>query len=59
MPLPKSKKPGVIIKFLKKEKPGMKKKQRIAIALSQARKHGADMTPEHEALKQRMYKKMM
>ena len=41
MPLPKSKNPGTIIKFLKHEKPGMHHKQRVAIALNQARKAGA------------------
>lgn len=40
MPLPKTKNVGRLVKFLKKEKPKMKKKQRIAIALSQARKSG-------------------
>jgi len=39
MPLPKSSDVGKIIRFLKKEKPNMSKKQRIAIALSQSRKY--------------------
>lgn len=33
MPLPKTKDVGKVIRFLKKEKPNMPKKQRIAIAL--------------------------
>lgn len=41
MPLPKTKNVSRLIKFLKKEKPKMKKKQRVAIALEQARKAGA------------------
>lgn len=41
MPLPKTKDPGKIIRFLKKDRPGMSRKQRVAIALSQARKSGA------------------
>ena len=44
MPLPKSSDPGKIIRFLKREKPGMPQKQRIAIALSQARKSGAKIS---------------
>jgi len=41
MPLPKTKDVGKVIKFLKKEKPGMSRKQAIAISLAQARKSGA------------------
>lgn len=41
MPIPKTKKVGKVISFLKKEKPNMPKKQAIAIALSTARKSGA------------------
>lgn len=33
MPLPKTKDPGRVIKFLKKEKPYMSREQMIAIAL--------------------------
>jgi len=40
MPIPKSRKVGKTIKFLKKEKPGMAKKQKLAIALDVARKAG-------------------
>lgn len=40
MPLPKTRDVGMLIRFLKKEKPKQSKKQRIAIALSQARKSG-------------------
>lgn len=43
MPLPKTKKVGKVIKKLKKEKPSMSKKQKVAIALSVARKAGADI----------------
>lgn len=39
MPLPKTSDIGKIIRFLKREKPQMSHKQRIAIALSQARKY--------------------
>ena len=41
MPLPKTTDVGKLIGFLKKDKPGMPHKQRIAIAISQARKSGA------------------
>ena len=40
MPIPNSKDIGEVIKFLKRDKPGMKKDQRIAIALSIAKKNG-------------------
>lgn len=43
MPLPKSKDPGKTIKKLNAEKPGMPRKQKIAIALNQARKAGANI----------------
>ena len=43
MPLPKSKDPGKTIKKLNKEKPSMPRKQKVAIALSQARKAGANI----------------
>ena len=41
MPLPKTKDVGRLVKFLRKEKPNMSKKQITAIALGQARKAGA------------------
>ena len=41
MPLPKTKDVSRLIRFLKKEKPTMKSKQRIAIALEKARESGA------------------
>ncbi len=41
MPLPKTKDVGRLIRFLKKEKPTMKPKQRIAIAIEKARESGA------------------
>ena len=37
MPIPKSKKVGTIMSFLKREKPAMPQKQKIAIALNTAR----------------------
>jgi len=43
MPLPKTKNVGKVMHFLKKEKPGMPLKQRIAIAMEQARKSGANI----------------
>lgn len=43
MPIPKTKSVGKTIKFLKKEKPSMPKKQRVAIALETARRAGADI----------------
>lgn len=44
MPIPKTKDVGKTIRFLKKEKPGMSKKQRTAIALETARKAGAKIS---------------
>lgn len=41
MPLPESKDVGLIMRFLKKDKPNMARKQKIAIAVNQARKSGA------------------
>lgn len=43
MPIPPSKDVGSTIRFLKKDKPGMPHKQRIAIALETARKAGASI----------------
>ena len=43
MPLPKSRDPGKTLHILKKEHPEMPYKQRVAIALSQARKAGANI----------------
>ena len=43
MPLPETKSVGKLMRFLKKEKPGMPKKQKIAISLNQARKAGANI----------------
>ena len=39
------------MRFLKKEKPGMGQKQKIAISLNQARKHGADIPLAKEAVR--------
>ena len=41
MPIPETKDVGKTISFLKTEKPGMPKKQKIAIALDVARRSGA------------------
>jgi hypothetical protein len=41
MPIPKTRDVGKTIKFLKKDKPGMPRKQRVAIALETARRSGA------------------
>ena len=41
MPLPKSRDPGETIAKLNQEKPGMPRKQKVAIALNQARRAGA------------------
>ncbi len=40
MPIPKTKDVGNIIDFLKNEKPGMARKQKVAIALNVAREAG-------------------
>ena len=44
MPIPKTRNVGKTIRFLKREKPAMPQKQRIAIALETARKAGAKIT---------------
>lgn len=54
-PLPHTTDIGKIMKFLKKEKPDISNKQRIAIALSQARKSGARI-PLSEAIERRIRK---
>lgn len=41
MPIPKTKDVGKTIRFLKKDKPGLPKKQKVAIALDVARRAGA------------------
>ena len=41
MPIPKTRKVGETIRFLKREKPGMPQKQKVAIALETARRAGA------------------
>ncbi len=41
MPIPPSKDVGKTIKFLKREKPQMPQKQKVAIALETARRAGA------------------
>jgi hypothetical protein len=52
MPLPKTKDVGKLISFLKREKPGMKHAQRVAIALDTARK----VDPKVGAMKKRLKK---
>lgn len=48
MPLPKTQKVETLIRMLKHEKPDMPQKQRVAIALSQARKAGAKIPKKKE-----------
>lgn len=43
MPIPQTKDVGKTIRFLKHDKPGMPQKQKVAIALSVARKAGASI----------------
>lgn len=45
MPLPKTKSVAKIMRFLKKEKPSWSREKKIAVALEQARKHGANINP--------------
>ncbi len=51
MPLPKTRDIGKLMKFLKKDRPGMPKKQKIAIALSQARKAGKNIPLQKEIVR--------
>jgi hypothetical protein len=55
MPLPKTKDVGKIIRFLKKEKPGMDRDQRVAIALEHARSMGASIPKKHK--KKKLYRR--
>lgn len=55
MPLPETKNVGKLMKFLKKDKPGMPTKKKIAITLNQARKSGANI-PLRNELKRRAKK---
>jgi len=59
MPIPVTKDVGSTVKFLKKEKPGMPHRQKIAIALETARKAGADIkeNPISKEIKKRSKKK--
>lgn len=50
-PLPKTGKVSTIMSFLKKEKPSMSRKQKIAVALETARRHGADIPPKESQVK--------
>ena len=43
MPLPVTRDVGTVIRALKEHHPGMPQKQKVAIALSQARKAGASI----------------
>jgi len=43
MPIPKTKHVGSVMEFLKKDKPKMPHKQRIAISLNTARRSGANI----------------
>ena len=53
MPIPQTRDVGKTIDFLKKEKPSMKRKQRVAIALSTARRAGAKIKRNpHNELKE-------
>ena len=54
MPLPKTQSVGKVMRFLKKDKPGMPEKQKVAISLSQARKAGADIPNPKEKKKKVM-----
>ena len=50
MPIPKTKDVGSTIKFLKREKPGMPSKQKLAIALETARRSGADIPEKNNPI---------
>ena len=52
-PIPKSRDVGKTIKFLKREKPGMPHKQKVAIALSTARKAGAKIAKKAKRLRKK------
>jgi len=57
MPIPKTQNVGKTIEFLKKDKPGMPQKQKVAIALSVAREAGAKIPTEKMPMKKKMHKK--
>lgn len=57
MPLPKTADIGKIIRFLRKEKPSMPFKQKLAIALSQARKYAKGKRKKALMEAYRRYKK--
>lgn len=54
MPLPKTKSVGKVMRFLKKEKPNMPQKQKVAIALETARKAGAKIPKKKKTSHYRM-----
>ena len=57
MPIPKTRDVGKTVSFLKREKPGMPRKQRIAIALSTARRAGAKIKRNpHDEVKEAVKK---
>lgn len=53
MPLPKTSDVGKLIEFLKKDKPHWSAAQRRAVALSEARKNGADIKPAPKKTKRK------
>ncbi len=57
MPLPKTKNVGKVISFLKKDKPGMPKKQKIAIALSATGKANPTVDDVLKSAKRKVRKK--
>ena len=59
MPIPKTRSVGKTIRFLKRDKPGMPKKQRLAIALETARKAGANIPRGNQisAIKRKLKRK--
>ncbi len=52
-PIPKTKNVGATIRFLKREKPEMPQRQRVAIALETTRRAGAKIPLRH-AIKKRI-----
>lgn len=55
MPIPKTRDVGDIMSFLKREKPGMPRRQKVAISLRQAREAGASIPkPSQNSIKKEL-----
>ena len=53
MPIPKTRDVGKTIRFLKRDKPGMPAKQRLAIALNTSRRSGSSISDKARSIRKK------